>query len=165
MLSVFRVTALLLFLSSCATKVTPQMVDLLVKERWVSAEEQLSKRYEQEGITLEVSYETFMTFTPTTVTRTTVCHFKSPVQKTLIVDTQSPMELKGGELKVLAPSFQKQDYNVVLAPKSGKGPNIKRSVYCTASLEEKTYKLHLKNDELILKPVEEILKLKKYKQD
>lgn len=163
----FKLTTLLLafFLTSCATQKKEDVLALLTKERWVSAEEQLSKRYEQEGIVLEVVYETFMTFTPNVVTRTTVCHFKSPVQKTLIVDTQSPMQIEGNRLKVMAPSFQKQDYNVTLAPKSGKGPNIKRSVYCTASLEEKTYKLEIKKDELILKPIEEILKLKKYKQD
>lgn len=148
--------------NEASSSLTPQA---LLAERWVMAVEQLSKNYVQQKVQLEVDYETYLTFAPNKIIKTTVCHFKSPVIKTLVVDTESPAVIDGKTIKVLGPSSQKQDYNVTLKPKSGKGPNIKRSVYCTSAIEPKTYNYELEGEELILKPVEEILKLKKYKQN
>lgn len=161
----------LLVLAACSSTTSKtagavsEVPQILYSERWVMAVEQLSKNYVNQKVQLEVDYETYLTFAPNKVIKTTVCHFKSPVRKTLIVDTEAPANIQNGLIKILGPSSQKQDYNVTLAPKSGKGPNIKRSVYCTSALEAKTYGYEIAAEELILRPVEEILRLKKYKQN
>lgn len=146
----------------------PAHLEKLYAERWVSDTEHVVKDYLDKGqrAKLDVQYEVFYTFAPGKLTKTMVCHFKSPVPKTLIVDTESPVEFSGKDsLKVLVPSFQKQEYNAVLKRVDKKGPDLQRSVYCSSSIEAKAYKYEIRGDELILKPVEEILKLKKYKQN
>lgn len=142
-------------------------LDKIFAERWFLGSEHLAKDYVDKGqnAKLDVQYDTYYTFSPGKMVKTTVCHFKNPVQKTLIVDTEAPVLFAGNSLKVLIASSQKQDYNVTLAPRDKKGPNIKRSVFCSSNIESKTYTYEIKGDELILKPIEEILRLKKYKQN
>ncbi|MEZ4814860.1 MAG: hypothetical protein R3A80_06595 [Bdellovibrionota bacterium] len=136
-------------------------------ERWFLGTEKIEKGAKNPGDipSLSVQYDTYFTFSPNKLVKTTVCHFKQPVDKMLIVDTESPVIFGPNSFTVLLPSSQKQTYDAVLAPKSGKGPSIKRAVYCSSSLEAKSYNYELQGEELILKPVGEILKLKKYKQE
>jgi len=172
MLKFFSI-ALLGLLASCASSKqaapsdTAANLKKLYGERWFLSTEQLQKNYVDKGqnAKLDVQYDTYFSFSEGKMLKTTVCHFKSPVEKTLIVDTEAPVLIVGNTLQVLIQTSQKQDYNVTLAPRDKKGPNIKRSVFCTSTAEAKTYTYEIKGDELILKPVEEILRLKKYKQN
>lgn len=167
-------TAICVGLSACTTtqkvsdaEASSVNLDKLYAERWVSDTEHIVRDYEDKGqpAKLDVQYEVFYTFAPGKMTKTTVCHFKRPVPKTLIVDTEATVAIGADTINVLAGSSQKQDYNAVLKRVDKKGPDIKRSVYCSSMIEPKVYKYEIKGDELNLKPVEEILKLKKYKQN
>lgn len=169
----FLSIALLGLVFSCASSKqavpsqTGANLNKLYAERWFLSTEHLAKDYVDKGqnAKLDVQYDTYYSFSEGKMVKTTVCHFKNPVQKTLIVDTEAPVLFAGNTLRVLMQSTQKQDYNVTLAPRDKKGPNIKRSVFCSSTIEPKTYTYEIKGDELILKPVEEILRLKKYKQN
>lgn len=170
MLRYVSLLGLMIFLlASCASskKTVLSERQKILGERWFLGTEKVEKKTSQTDKVpyLSVQYDTFFTFAPNKIVKTTVCHFKQPVEKMLIVDTESPLVFGVNSFSVLLPSSQKQTYDAVLTPKSGKGPNIKRAVYCSSSLDAKSYNYELRGEELILKPVEEILKLKKYKQE
>jgi hypothetical protein len=134
----------------------------LYNTNWILEQQSVDQVIGQEQTPLKVDYETYMVFTPGKVKKDVICHFSEPATKTLIVSTEAPAVYKDNTVQVMQRGFEKQEYKQTLVPVSGKGPKKLRSLYCTDEIKAAKYKFAIEDDHLILDPIEDSLRLKKY---
>lgn len=158
----------LILLAACTTTKSQNVIEKpadaesIMASRWAFEPTKLEQ--DLQGSKLKVEYESYFEFLSDRVRKTVTCYFREPVQRTLIATAEAPIEISGNTLKITKDAFEKQEFKQTLAPKSGVGPNKTRSAFCHSEIKSGTYIFSAENDELILKPLEETLKLKKYIQ-
>ena len=120
--------------------------------------------YTEQNVKLDVVYDTVWAFEKEHMKSSVVCHFSSPVKKTLIVEVRVPVEYNSlkSTVKVLDTHYEKQEYKEIQESLVRKGERRTRIVHCKAEIEKGVYKIKLFGDEIHLEPVVDTIKMKKF---
>ncbi len=154
-------SALAFLLSACATQQSKHT--LLLQNSWEIDVKDVNAVLPGQQMSFKADYEAYLVFGANTLKKDTVCHFREPFQKTLIVSTTAPIEYKGNRAVIKTPTFERQEFKAVLKRKDGTGKERLASAFCESRIDARDYEYKILREQLILKSVEETLRLKKYR--